>query len=225
MMYSVDVSEVWGIGRKWTKKLRNYGVDTVGQFMNLPDPIVKKMMNVNGLRAKHELLGMYCHHVQLKTKGKKQLASTRSFGKDVIGFEQISEAMYQYIKNGVKKLLENNIDTSKASIFVSGNVHKGEGHYNSIGVSFQSPTQSIEEIWSQVHPQLKKIYSNDKKYKKCGIIFSELTPENEKQLTLFTEPLVDVSVPVNEQKDWEMKSDYITRKYTTSWDELPLVHV
>lgn len=225
MMYSVDVSEVWGIGRKWTKKLRNYGVDTVGQFMNLPDPIVKKMMNVNGLRAKHELLGMYCHHVQLKTKGKKQLASTRSFGKDVVGFEQISEAMYEYIKNGVKKLTENNIDTSKASIFVSGNVHKGEGHYNSIGVSFQSPTQSIEEIWSQVYPQLKKIYSNDKKYKKCGIIFSELTPENEKQLTLFTEPLVDVSVPVNEQKDWEMKSDYITRKYTTSWDELPLVHV
>jgi DNA polymerase V len=114
IMYNVDVSEVWGIGRKWTKKLKNYGVDTVGQFMNLPDPIVRKMMNVNGLRAKHELLGLYCHPVQLKSKLKKQLASTRSFGKDVTGFEQISEAMYQYIKNGVKKLNENNIDTSRA---------------------------------------------------------------------------------------------------------------
>ena len=26
-------------------------------------------------------------------------------------------------------------------------------------------------------------------------------------------------------KKWEMKQDYITQKYTTSWDELPLVFV
>ena len=35
MMYQIDVSEVWGIGRKWTKKLRNYGVDGGGRGMIL----------------------------------------------------------------------------------------------------------------------------------------------------------------------------------------------
>jgi hypothetical protein len=52
-----------------------------------------------------------------------------------------------------------------------------------------------------------------------------LTPENVKQITLFTEPIEKVDVPKNEKKDWEMKQDYISQKYTTSWTELPLVFV
>ncbi len=225
MMYQIDVSEVWGIGRKWTKKLRNYGVDSVGQFMNLSDGVVRKMMNVNGLRAKHELLEMYCYPVLLKTKMKKNIASARSFGSDLEQFEQIAEAMYSYIKSGVKKLLENEIIASRCTIFVSGNVHKGQGHYKSKSLTFQEPTQSIEEIWSQVYLHLKSIYAQDKKYKKCGIVFNELTPENVKQITLFTEPLQKIEAPQNKQKKWEMKQEYISQKYTTSWDELPLVFV
>jgi len=57
MMYSVDVSEVWGIGRKWTKKLKNIGIDSVGQFMNASTYTVKKLMNINGLKTRMELLG------------------------------------------------------------------------------------------------------------------------------------------------------------------------
>ncbi len=110
-------------------------------------------------------------------------------------------------------------------MLVISNVHKGQGHYKSKSLTFQEPTQSIEEIWSQVYLHLKSIYAQDKKYKKCGIVFNELTPENVKQITLFTEPLQKIEAPQNKQKKWEMKQEYISQKYTTSWDELPLVFV
>jgi len=225
MMYKVDISEVWGIGRKWTKKLRSYGVDSVGQFMNMNDMIVRKLTNVNGLRTKLELSEMYCYPVQLKNKLKKNIASTRSFGNDLTEIEQLQEAMYSYIQSGVKKLKENEVSTSKCVIFVAGNKHKNEGHYVSKSVTFQEPTQSAEEIWSQVYSHLVDLYSNDKKYKKCGIIFNELTPENVKQITLFTEPLNNFEIPLNQDKKWEMKQEYITQKYTTSWEDIPSVFV
>lgn len=225
MMYQVDVSEVWGVGRKWTKKLRSIGVDSVGQFMNVSDYTVRKIMNINGLRTKMELLGEYCHPVVKQSKPKKNIASTRSFGEDVDDFSQISEAMYSYIENGIRKLIQNNIQTSRCSIFVSGNKHKGEGHYKSMNINLQESTQDVNEVWGQVYPNLKKIYKSGKKYKKCGIIFHELTPENVKQITLFTEPIQSVIKPVNVEKKWEMKQEYISQKYTTSWDELPLVFV
>lgn len=225
MMYKVDISEVWGIGRKWTKKLRSYGVDSVGQFMNMNDMIVRKLTNVNGLRTKLELSEMYCYPVQLKNKLKKNIASTRSFGNDLTEIEQLQEAMYSYIQSGVKKLKENEVSTSKCVIFVAGNKHKNEGHYVSKSVTFQEPTQSVEEIWSQVYSHLVDLYSNDKKYKKCGIIFNELTPENVKQITLFTEPLNNFEIPSNQDKKWEMKQEYITQKYTTSWEDIPSVFV
>lgn len=225
MMYSIEVDEVWGIGRKWNNKLKKIGVDTIGQFMNMDDYMVKRMMNVNGLKTKLELGGECCYPVITKTKIKKNIASTRSFGEDVNSFEQISEAMYSYIENGVRKLIQNNIHASRCHIFVSGNKHKGQGHYKSIGVTFQESTQDVNEIWGQVYPQLKKIYKENKMYKKCGIIFNELTPDNVKQITLFTEPIDVVEKPKNQFKQWEMKQDFLTQKYTTSWEEIPLVFV
>lgn len=225
MMYFVNVSEVWGIGRQWTKNLKNIGINSVGQFMNTSQHVVRGLMNVNGIRTQMELLEHYCHPIVKQNKPKKNIASTRSFGEDVTEFSQISEAMYFYIENGVRKLIQNNIQTSKCTIFVSGNVHKGEGHYNTVTINLQESTQDVNDVWGQVYPQLQKIYNTDKKYKKCGIIFHELTPDNVKQITLFTEPINLIQTPINISNKWEMKQEYISQKYTTSWEELPLVFV
>jgi DNA polymerase V len=224
-LYDIPVDEVWGIGRKWAKKLKGIGVESIGQFVMLPDAYVRKLMNVNGLRAKAEILGMYCHPVNLQTKFKKNIASTRSFGQDVDSFDQLSEAMYTYIKNGVKKLTENSAEPNKATIFLCGNVHKGEKHYSSKQISFNRQTKDADEIWSQVYPHMKKLFQNGKKYKKCGIIFNELMPDSQRQTSLFEQTIQIIQPPVNKEKKWEMKQDFITRKYTTSWDEIPEVFV
>jgi hypothetical protein len=83
---------------------------------------------------------------------------------------------------------------------------------------------ALNENVRRTHETIKK-QRKWRKYWTSGIIFSELTPDEEKQLTLFTDKIEKAEVPTTETKDWEMKSNYITRKYTTSWDELPLVHV
>ena len=222
-LYNISVDEVWGIGRKWTKKLKSLQVESVGQFIMMSDLTVRKLMNVNGLKTKMELLGMYCHPIKTNTKLKKNIASTRSFGKDIDSFDQLAEAMYTYIKNGVKKLLDNEIAPNRATIFLSGNVHKGEKHYSSKQIKFESQTRDLDQIWSQVYPHLRKIYNKSKKYKKCGIIFNELMPETITQGTLFSSSIQLIQPPINKNKDWEMKQEFISQKYTTSWDEIPKV--
>ena len=188
-LYEIPVDEVWGVGRAWAKKLKSLEVYSIGQFLMMNDSHVRKLMNVNGLRTKLELLGMYCHQITPIPKAKRNIASTRSFGSDVDSFDQIAEAMYSYIKSGVKKLIDNELSPTKATIFISGNRHKGEGHGISRQIFLQRQTRDIDEIWSQIHPHLKEMYQQDKKYKKCGIIFNDLQPENIEQLTLFSEPI------------------------------------
>lgn len=225
MMYGVDVDEVWGIGRKWAKKLKNIEVQSVGQFMNMNDYTVRKMMNVNGLKTKLELLGLYCHPIQKQSKPKRNIASTRSFGRDVEDFNQLGEAMYTYIQNGVKKLKQNGLFANKATIFVSGNYHKGDKYHHSKTIKLQTPTRDTDIIWSQIYEQYKKLCDKSDKYKKCGIIFNELTTDKVVQASMFNEVFDMVEKPVNETQEWEMRQDYITQKYTTSWDELPKVFV
>lgn len=224
-LYEIPVDEVWGVGRAWAKKLKSLEVYSIGQFLMMNDSHVRKLMNVNGLRTKLELLGMYCHQITPIPKAKRNIASTRSFGSDVDSFDQIAEAMYSYIKSGVKKLIDNELSPTKATIFISGNRHKGEGHGISRQIFLQRQTRDIDEIWSQIYPHLKEMYQQDKKYKKCGIIFNDLQPENIEQLTLFSEPIDFVAPPINEEKKWEMRQEYISQKYTTSWDEIPQVFV
>lgn len=224
-LYTIPVDEVWGIGRKWSKKLKSMGVDSVGQFVMVSDAIVRKLMNINGLKTKMELLGMYCHSVQKVPKLKRNIASTRSFGQDIDSFDQIAEAMYSYIKSGVKKLIDNEISPNKATIFLCGNIHKGEKHYSSKQITFQKQTRDVDEIWSQVYPFLRKMFKGTKKYKKCGIIFNELMPETIEQGTLFSSSIQLIQAPINTEKKWEMRQDFMSQKFTTSWSEIPSVFV
>jgi DNA polymerase V len=224
-LYTISVDEVWGIGRKWTKKLNGMGVESIGQFVMMSDAIIRKLMNVNGLKTKMELLGEYCHPVQKIPKLKRNVASTRSFGQDIDSFDQIAEAMYSYIKSGVKKLIDNEISPNRATIFICGNVHKGEKHYSSKQITFQRQTRDIEEIWSQVYPHLMEIYSNKKKYKKCGIIFNDLMPESVEQGSLFSSSIQLIQPPANTEKKWEMRQEFMSQKYTTSWADIPSVFV
>mgnify|MGYP003346711889 FL=1 len=88
-------------------------------------------------------------------------------------------------------------------------------------MSFQRSTSDVEEIWAQVYPELRKLFKKDKSYKKCGIVFSEITPSNQHQITLFQSSLQMVSPPSNTEKRWEMKQEFITKKYTTKWEDIP----
>ena len=225
LLYKIPADEVWGIGRKWYKKLKMIGVDSVGQFVMLNDGLVRKMMTVNGLKTKMELLGMYCHPIQPVPKLKRNIASTRSFGKDIDTFDQIAEAMYSYVKNGVKKLHENGISPNRATIFIAGNKHKDEKHYSSKQILFQKQTRDENEIWSQIYPHLKKMFKTGKKYKKCGIIFNDLMPESIEQGTLFSSSIQIVQPPTNVEKEWEMRQEFMSQKFTTSWKEIPSVFV
>jgi hypothetical protein len=58
-----------------------------------------------------------------------------------------------------------------------------------------------------------------------GIIFNDLMPESLEQGTLFSSTIELVKPPVNTEKKWQMKQEYISQKFTTSWEDIPSVFV
>ncbi|MCU0379671.1 MAG: Y-family DNA polymerase [Chitinophagaceae bacterium] len=60
----VDIKDVWGVGFKYAKKLREVGVNTALEFKKLPDNFVRKEMTVTGLRTKTELSGISCMNLE-----------------------------------------------------------------------------------------------------------------------------------------------------------------
>jgi DNA polymerase V len=219
----IPLDDLWGIGRQWYKKLGMFNINKISEFMRMDDKVVRKLMNVNGLRTKMELNGHLCFDLINTPKKRKSITSSRSFGSDVDSLNQLSEALYNYVVSAVKKLKDNNLHANNCTIFVMGNKHKNMGHFSSKYITLQKQTQNIEEIWAQVYPHLRYLYSPDKIYKKCGIIFNQLLPDNIQQHILFENELESISVPVNEVRKWEMKQAHLSKRYTTNINDLPII--
>lgn len=220
---TIEVDEVWGIGRQWSKRLRDSGIRTVAEFLQVPDLAVRKRLNVNGLKTKLELGGYFCFPLQLVHKQKKSLASTRSFGQDIQEFDQLAEAMFAYCLSGARKLQAYNLQATRCEIFVSGNPHKENHHFSNREIQFRESTKELTQIWAQIRPHLLDLWKPDLKYKKCGVVFEQLIPPGFRQGTLFSQPVEPQPVPQNRTQDWEMRRDFISKRYTTVWDELPAV--
>src|SRR5690554_986263 len=54
----LNIEDVWGIGRRLSKKLKAIGVNKAFQFTELPNEFVRKEFTVVGLRLKKELEGI-----------------------------------------------------------------------------------------------------------------------------------------------------------------------
>ena len=77
---NIPVDEVWGIGRRFNKKLLVNNINTVYKLKNADQQWIKKNFGVVGLRTVKELNGLSCISLESVAKNKKGITSSRSFG-------------------------------------------------------------------------------------------------------------------------------------------------
>src|SRR5690606_12354194 len=89
----LEVEEVWGIAKRWGQRLRDLGGPTAASFARLPDALIRKHLNVVGLRTAYELRGISCLPIEQAPPPRKSLVRSRSFGEAVTDFTAIREAV------------------------------------------------------------------------------------------------------------------------------------
>jgi DNA polymerase V len=86
----LPIEDVWGIGRRYARKLRAMGVNTAYDFTQLPESMVRSLMTVVGWRLQRDLQGIPSIEMELPEK-KDSIATTRSFDRDYNTFEDLHE--------------------------------------------------------------------------------------------------------------------------------------
>lgn len=240
------IEDVWGIGRKHTKRLQAKSIFNAYQFTQLPDDWVRKEMAVVGLRLKHELEGKPT--LDLETpKSKKMIATTRSFEKSLTKFEDISERVSTFTASCSEKLRKQNSHCNMIMVFVLTNYHrKDQPQYSrNIVINTDFPTNSTIELNHYAQIGLKAIFKDGYYYKKAGVIVMGLTPNNETQLSFFNasnpkhQPLMSVVDKLNKSygknkikfgnqslgRQWKMKQEKLSKSFTTRINEIITIKV
>ncbi|MEO1183135.1 MAG: Y-family DNA polymerase, partial [Cyanobacteria bacterium J06636_28] len=93
LLATIDVGEVWGIGRRNKAKLLQAGIKTALQLKQTRDSWIKKRFGIFGLRTVLELRGTPCFTMEPVAPPKKMRIVSRSFGHLVTELSDLKEAI------------------------------------------------------------------------------------------------------------------------------------
>jgi DNA polymerase V len=244
MLQSLDVGEVWGIGRKLRQFLHTRGILTAYQLSCCEDSWVKKELSISGLKTVWELRGQSCIQVEADQPAKKSIISSKSFGYKVTRLVDMKEAVASFIARASEKLREEKEIATFVTVSITTNYfRKDDKQYaNSLTLALPQPTHYTPTLIQTALKALDYIYKPGYKYKKATVILTGLLNEDIIQENLFhpvqnskkEQQLMSALDNLNHefgsgtvqfaaqgiQKKWRGKSENRTPRYTTKWDEL-----
>lgn len=185
----IDVSEVWGVGRKHSKKLQSMGINTVLDLACAEPREMQKKFSIVMARTIYKLQGISCIEIEHTPPSKKQIVASRSFGGRVTELTDLKEAISMYAQDACKRLRDEGLLCGCMIAFVQSNPFDANvPFYNkSITGSFSEPTDCAIDFVKAATRMLNDIYKEGIKYKKCGVVLTCLEPKSGHTYDLLTD--------------------------------------
>jgi DNA polymerase V len=249
---TTPVGEIWGVGWQYASKLKdNWGIFDALQLRNVSEEFARTHLGgVTGVRLIKELRGEPAKDMEEELVSKKMIATTRMFGNPVNNITDIKEAVATYTSRAAEKLRRQHSAAQVISVFV---VKKGQDHLLNFRKSgtissyttLPAATSFTNELIKPALELVDQLYEEGEYYKKAGVMLSGIIPDNSIQANLFVPEnkncerlLMDMIDNVNfsqrddilkfassgTTRDWKMRQELRSRRYTTRWEELYEIH-
>lgn len=247
ILSSIAVGEVWGVGRKLNEQLQQGGITTVKQLRDFDIYRIRNRFGVVMERTVRELRGVACLEMVDIAPPRQQIISSRSFGQSVTELDELQEAVSVYMSTAAEKLRGQGSVAATAHVYIHTNVHKTEEPQYSQGITIAlaQPTDDTMQLVAAVKAGLRRIYRSGYRYKKAGVVLSEITPAGINQAQLFADTLASekslklmaamdgINLRMGKgaiklasdgvEQHWRMNRGSMSPAYTSNWDELPVV--
>jgi DNA polymerase V len=241
----MSVRELWGIGRRLGNWLEEQGISTALAFKQAQPGLIHQKMGVVGKRLLLELHGFSCLPVVTNPKPKRQTCVSRSFGQPVTSLVELKQPLSLYVSRAAEKLRRQQQVATGMTIFANTSRFIERPHSSSQSVKLPTGTNFTPELLKYAFVALEQIYLPNIPYKKVGVIMTGLHADTLRQGYLFEQPrdlererrLCETIDRLNRQygaetvtfglvgqlQSWRMQCDRRSRRFTTCWDELPVV--
>ena len=248
LLKSVEVGDLWGIGRQSAKKLNRIGIHTSHDFYQSDVGVIETLLGVNGKKIYKELYGSSCIPIEAIPPTRQQIVSSRSFGCDLKDFDELNQALTNLTRKAVNKLNNHQLATTTITVFIYTNPHKKDKPcvHLSKTVGMTTAIQDQSQIIPLVAQILRLIYKPGHSFYKGGLVLGNLT-KNYQQQDLFSitqnsqiqtmarqksNTIRNVNKRFNESikyaselgnNRWLPRADFKSNRYTTSWTELLVI--
>lgn len=185
----IPVEDVWGVGRRISKKLNAMGIKTALDLSEQSTWIIRKHFNVVLERTVRELRGEPCLNLEEFAPAKQEIVCSRSFGSRITDYEEMRQAICSYAARAAWKLRGEHQYCRFISAFVKTSPFAlNEPYYgNSSSVKLLTPTQDSRDIINAATKCLDAIWKEGNRYQKAGVMLGDFFSQGVAQLNLFDE--------------------------------------
>ncbi len=246
-MTRIDVSEIWGVGRRIAARLAVMNIHTVYDFIQADTKSLRAQFGVIIERTANELRGICCLELEDVAPRKQQIMASRSFGLMVCELHELGEAVTCHVARAAEKLRAQSSVSGAIHVFIETNRFRtGDEQYHAGRVvPLPDVTDDTMILTNAAIVGLRSIYRAGFAYKKCGVMLMALTSKDNRQETLFNDAparlrsakTMAVLDAINKEwgqgtlrsgaagvvKRWAMRSENRSPRFTTQWSELPIV--
>lgn len=243
----IEVSEVWGVGRRSTAKLQEMNIVTV---LDLKCASLKRIRDGFGVvleRTVAELNGVACLEREDVIPDKKQIICSRSFGSLLFNLPDLEQALITYTTRAAEKLRHQQSIAGGIQVYIRTNPHqeKTPQYQPSLLIPLREATDDTRLLCHAALHGLSQIYRSGYGYQKAGVMLVEIVPRDSRPQTLFDDvetqrrsrALMTTIDAINRrmgsgslrllgegmQKNWAMRRENVSKRYTTNWKELAIV--
>lgn len=185
----LEIADVWGIGRKYRKKLTDNGILTAQDFVECDEKVVSRLLSTTGLRTWQELQGIPC--IDLHRPDRQQsISQSRTFAYMTDSCDTLEHAIRTFVADCAAKLRKQHSVCNSVGVFLSTNRHREDlaQYRNGASRRLPSPTADTPTLTKTAVAILHELYRKGFQYKQAGVVLSEISEEEGLQLDLFTEP-------------------------------------
>lgn len=237
------VSDVWGVGRRLSKKLTLMGINTALDLANQSPRRMRTQFSVVLERTIEELNGNKCLTWDEVKQRKKEIYSTRSFGERVTQADALKAALITHCSIVTKKLRRQKSLAKRIIIFAHSSPFETGFFKKSFIKSLPVASCDSMVFANAVNEVFGELYQPGVRYYKAGIGAFELEDDNFLQADMFNESndkpeLMSVLDEINKRygvtaarlgsevqnSDWAMKREFLSPRYTTRWTDIPLIY-
>jgi len=187
------VGDVWGVGRRWSKRFEAMGITTALDFTRQDEHWVRAKMGVTGARTHAELLGRACFALESQPPSRQSCVASRSFAASVTELIELQDAVATFAARAGERLRAGGLVAGQVTTFVLTDHFKAAdaGFDGTATVTLASPSNLTADITRAALHALTRAYRKGGRYKKAGVMLVDLSPEGEAQHTLFSAPAQD----------------------------------
>ncbi|MCF6179180.1 MAG: translesion error-prone DNA polymerase V subunit UmuC [Geopsychrobacter sp.] len=240
------VSEIWGVGRKYTLSLQRLGINTALDLAQMNTREIKRLYSVVLERTVCELNGESCIDLEKTSPKKQQIVCSRSFGEKLTHYAGVRTAVCEFAARATEKLRGQNRLALMVNVFLRTSPFDktGPNYANNATGKLICPSSDTRIIMALVARLFDMIWQEGYRYAKAGVMLGDFCSPDQVQFDLFdrqpdqqqNDRLMQAVDSINQsgrgkiwfggqrpQQDWFMKQANLSPAYTTRWSSIPEV--